>query len=88
VFGLYSKKKPAAQLYINSEVVISAVNSSSYVIHHSSGKLKDVKQSKSGNPYITGLTMIDWITIPARSRISLCYSGETPGEGFLSLKRL
>ena len=56
-----------------------------YVIHHSSGKLKDVK-----HPYgnITGLTMIDYVVLPARARLSFTYSGEIGGEGFFGLKRL
>ena len=53
-FGLYSKKKPACQLLVNGEVIISAVNSSSYVIHHSSGKLADIKGGKTSNTNVTG----------------------------------
>ncbi len=43
--GFYSKKKPTVQLIVNGQTIISAVNSSSYVIHHSSGKLRDVSNS-------------------------------------------
>lgn len=57
----------------------------SYVVHHSSGKLKDIKHSSG---VITGLTMIDFILIPARARLSIAYTGENEGEGFFSLKRL
>ena len=43
--GFYSKKKPTFQLIVNGQTIVSAVNTSSYVIHHSSGKLKDVSNS-------------------------------------------
>jgi hypothetical protein len=32
--------------------------------------------------------MIDFIVLPARARISVAYTGEHGGEGFISLKRL
>mgnify|MGYP003578512390 CR=1 FL=1 len=37
---------------------------------------------------IIGLTVIDFIVLPARARLSIAYSGEYEGEGFLGLKRL
>lgn len=35
-----------------------------------------------------GLTMIDFIVLPARARISVTYSGEMGAEGFIGLRRL
>lgn len=72
------------------------------MIHHSSGKMKDVNVSKHPSGNITGiiilealkyllfigLTLIDFIVLPARARISVTYTGEIGGEGFLGLKRL
>lgn len=43
--GFYSKKKPTIQIIVNGQTIISAVNSSAYVVHHSSGKLKDIANS-------------------------------------------
>jgi hypothetical protein len=40
--GFYSKKKPTVQILVNGKTVVSAVNTSSYVIHHSSGRLKEI----------------------------------------------
>jgi len=71
---------------VNGEAVLSAVNSSSYVIHHSSGKLKGMSKHSSGN--LAGLTLIDFIALPARARISISYSGELGAEGFLGLRKL
>ena len=50
--GFYADKKPTVQILINGEPVMSAVNSSSYVIHHTSGKLKSGGKHSNGN--ITG----------------------------------
>ena len=86
-FGFYSAKQPTVQVLVNGEPILSAVNTSSYVIHHSAGKLKQTgKQHSAGN--LTGLTMIDFIALPARARISLSYSGAPKCEGFLGLRKL
>ena len=37
---------------------------------------------------ILGLSMIDFIVLPARARLSIAYTGEIGGEGFIGLKRL
>ena len=66
--------------------MLSAVNSSSYVIHHSSGKLKGASRHSAGN--LAGLTLIDFIALPARARLSLSYSGDLGAEGFLGLRKL
>jgi hypothetical protein len=50
--GFYADKKPTIQVLVNGEPILSAVNSASYVIHHNSGKLKNVGKHSSGN--ITG----------------------------------
>ena len=47
-FGFYSGKKPTVQVLVNGETILSAVNSSSYVIHHSSGKFKGGAAVASG----------------------------------------
>ena len=71
---------------MNGEAILSAVNSSSYVIHHTSGKLKSTGKHSAGN--LTGLTLIDFITLPARARLSISYSGEACAEGFFGLRKL
>jgi hypothetical protein len=74
---------------VDGEPVVSAVNSSSYAVHHSSGKLKDIKQAGALNSIaLTGLTWFDYVVLPARARLSVSYTCDLPGEGFISLKRL
>ena len=71
--GFYSKKKPTVQIIVNGNTVLSAVNSNSYVIHHSSGKLKDIKARD--NP-VSGLTLVDFLLLPAKARLAISYNGE------------
>lgn len=84
-FGFFGRKKPTIQLQVNGEPVLSAVNTASYVIHHSMSKLKS--HGGDSNTNATGLTLVDFLALPPRSRITLSYSGE-PGEGFLNLRKL
>jgi len=104
-FGFYAgAKKPTVQVLVNGETILSAVNSSSYVIHHSSGKLKGGAASvasgtsqgfpgaglsgKHSTGNLTGLTLVDFIALPARARVSISYSGDQGAEGFLALRKL
>ena len=95
-FGFYSSKKPTVQVLVNGETILSAVNSSSYVIHHASGKFKGgaVASSagnnggKHANGNLTGLTLVDFIALPAKARVSISYSGEHGAKGFFALRKL
>lgn len=85
-FGIFAKRKPTVQVLVNGEPVLSAINSSSYVTHHSSGRLAAVGGHPAGN--VTGLTCLDFLALPAKARVAITYAGDERGEGFLSLKRL
>ena len=85
-FGFFTRKKPAVQLLVNGDPVLAAVNSASYVLHHSSGRLTSVGRHPAGN--VTGLTLIDFIALPPKAKIAVTSAGERGGEGFLSLKKL
>jgi len=67
---------------VNGQTVISAVNSNSYVVHHSSGRLKNISPAE-----VTGLTYYDFFTFQEDSRIAIAYNGDL-GHGFISLQRL
>ena len=85
-FGFFTRKKPSVQLLVNGEPVLSAVNSASYAVHHSSGRLAAVGPHPAGN--VTGLTLIDYLALPPKARISCSYQGEEGGEGFLGLRKM
>jgi len=53
-FGFYAETKPTIQLLVNGEPILSAVNSSSYVIHHTTGKLKTLSRSSGSGGNMTG----------------------------------
>lgn len=80
--GFYAKKKPSIQVIINGKTIVSAINSSSYVVHHSSGKLKDISNSE-----VAGLTYYDFFTLQENTRLAISYNGE-PGHGFFGIQRL
>ena len=84
--GFYADKKPMVQIMVNGEVVISAINSNSFVIHQSpGGRMKGTGKTSFGN--VTGLTMVDFIFLPDKAKLSISYTGEK-GVGFLGLKKL
>jgi len=84
-FGFFTRRKPAVQLLINGEPVLSAVNSATYAVHHSSGRLAAVGPHSAGN--ITGLTLIDFLALPPKARVAVAYQGDE-GEGFLGLRKM
>ena len=85
-FGFFARRKPAIRLLVDGEPVLAAVNSASYVTHHSSGRLTSATRHPAGN--VTGLTLIDFLALPAKAKVAVAYEGETGAEGFLSLKKL
>ena len=84
--GFYANKKPMVQIMVNGEVIISAINSNSFVIHQSpGGRMKGSGKTSFGN--VTGLTMVDFIVLPDKAKLNISYTGEE-GIGFLGLKKL
>ena len=71
--GFFCSKKPTVQVLVNGETILTAVNSSSFVIHHNSGKQANINRQVQGP--LTGLTLIDYIALPARARITISYAG-------------
>ncbi|KAJ3015872.1 UNVERIFIED_CONTAM: hypothetical protein HDU68_012528 [Siphonaria sp. JEL0065] len=82
--------KPSIQIVVNGESVMSALNSPAYVVHHSSGFVRNGEgEVRPGT--VTGLSLIDFLSLPAKSTIALHYHGgkkELVGHGFLGLRRL
>jgi len=48
--------------------------------------VQNTTKHPAGN--VTGVTAIEFIALPARSRISIIYLGESFGEGFICLRKL
>ena len=52
--GIYAEKKPTVQILLNGEPLISAVNSSSYLLHHNSNNFKSNMRNKNMSSNVTG----------------------------------
>mmetsp|Transcript_23603 Transcript_23603/g.23285 ORF Transcript_23603/g.23285 Transcript_23603/m.23285 type:complete len:127 (-) Transcript_23603:29-409(-) len=85
--GFYSKKTPVAIVYVNGEAVLTLNNSKqSTGTMGKENKVSNVGKHSQGN--ITGLTLMDFVALPARARISVTYQNEGVGEGFISLRKI
>jgi len=77
--GFYSNKQPSVKIFVNGEVII-----------HLKDKLEGSRKLKAkhsaGN--VTGLTLVEFVALPARARVAVSYEGEASGEGFFSLRKL
>ena len=86
-FCFFMKNKPSVALLVNGESVLTAINSSSYVIHHGSGMILD-GDGRVTEGSVAGLSLLDFLALPAKSSVSLCITGKKAGHGFISLRRL
>jgi hypothetical protein len=74
--GFFSGKAENLKVYVNGEAVLAIKD-----------KGRDSRfQHSAGN--VSGLTMSDFIALPAKARVSVSYDGEKPAEGFFSLRKL
>ena len=63
-------------MYLNGEVILSTKERSREPKHiHSAGN-------------VTGMTLVDFVALPARARLSVSFDGDKPAEGFLNLRKL
>lgn len=88
-FAFFTASKPSIQIYVNNESILSAINSSSYVVHHGSGFV--VTDGKVQPGQVAGLSLLDFLALPAKSTLSIHYHGnrkQSLGHAFLGLRRL
>ena len=55
-FGFFTRSKPSIQVCVNGESVMSAINASSYVVHHGSGFICNEGRLEAGT--VTGLSLM------------------------------
>ena len=75
LIGIFARKPPGIRVLVNGETVLGIGDSERQVTRHSAGN-------------VAGTTAVEFLALPARARISLVYSGDVGGEGFLSLRKL
>jgi hypothetical protein len=93
--GFFCRKKFQIQITVNGEPILTSLSSSSGGnagsstlsgnLSVNSSKFKDHKHSAG---QLTGLTIVEFVILPARARVSTVYQGEHGAEGFISLKRI
>jgi hypothetical protein len=75
-FAVFTWKQPRIELLVNGEPV--------FLDYQSTGKV----WGRHSDGCIVPASVHDFITLPAKARISLTYSGEAGAEGVLGLKKL
>eukprot|EP00658_Telonema_sp_P-2_P079529 TRINITY_DN7709_c0_g1_i2.p1 TRINITY_DN7709_c0_g1~~TRINITY_DN7709_c0_g1_i2.p1 ORF type:complete len:227 (+),score=55.56 TRINITY_DN7709_c0_g1_i2:104-784(+) len=80
-WGFFTKSRPSVQLLLNGQPCLA----SSANLHTHGTRASGVNHP-AGN--VTGHTVVDFLALPARAKLSVTFSGEGPTEGFLSLRKL
>lgn len=92
--GFFTKRRPSIQVLVNGEPVLSAVNNvrgpESYggAKVNAGGKVGKGQLGRHSAGNVTGLTLIDFLSLPAQAKVAVVYQGEEGGQGFLGLRKL
>lgn len=79
--------KPTVQVFVDGKAVMSAIHSPSYVVHHH-GQQQKAKSSTEITSATTGTSLLDFLNLSARSRVSLMFQGIPDATGFIGLRKL
>ena len=87
MLGFFAKKAPLVRVFVNGEVIFTVRKDQ----HETKGNFFDKLSTKgshsAGN--VTGLSLSEFIALPARARLTLTYEGEgSCGEGFVGLRKM
>ena len=85
-FGFYSKRAPLVNILVNNEVAMTIGGGANQPGASNAAAITTVGRHSAGN--ICGLTINEFVALPARARISLSFECEHLGEGFLQLRKL
>ena len=83
-FGFYSKRAPKVSILVNNEVAMTVAGGAGQ--GNNLGTIATVGRHSAGN--ITGLTINEFVALPARARVSLSFECDQLGEGFFQLRKL
>ena len=99
--GFFTKRRPSIQVLVNGEPVLSAVNNvrgpegyggataaAPRVAGTAGGKVAKGQLGRHSAGNVTGLTLIDFLSLPAHAKVAVVYQGEEGGQGFLGLRKL
>ena len=83
-FGFYTKKQPIVNILVNNEVAMTVGKGAAQNTNTSA--ITTIGRHSAGN--ICGLTLNEYVALPARARVSLSFECEHIGEGFFQLRKL
>ena len=69
--GFFSRKRPSARVHVNGEPAITIGSSPAHVTYHAGSRL--LSSGRYTNSNLTGLTHVDFLVLPSKSRVSLSY---------------
>lgn len=75
-YGVFARKKPNIEVLVNGQAIFIEFNCAG----------KNWGRHNDGN--VVAASVIDFVTLPARAKISMTYSGEPGAEGFIALRKL
>ena len=75
-YAVFARKKPNVEVLVNGQPI--------FIEFHCAGK--NWGRHADGN--IVAASVVDFVTLPPRARISMTYSGEPGAEGFIGLRKL
>ena len=84
--SFYSRRRPVVKIHVNSEPIYTITSGSQAITCHAGGRL--LSSGRFNSSGITGMTFIDFIALPAKSRISITYQGDEEAEAFIGLRKL
>eukprot|EP00736_Rhodelphis_marinus_P000777 Rmarinus@m.18208 len=86
--SLFMDRQSSIKVLVNGSPALLALNSTSYVLHHSAGKVTQNPHHPEGN--VSGYSVIDFLALPQNARISVILDSPYDGsrEGFLGFRKL
>lgn len=76
------------RVFLNGEVIFTVKNSSQGKPSFGGNFDQISAKGKHSAGNVTGLSMSEFVAMPARAQITLVYEGESTGEGFFTIQKL
>ena len=87
--GFFTERNPAVHLLVNGEPVLAASAGGRASLSSkaaSGGGVVRRGRHSAGN--VTGWTVVDFLALPARAKVTVTYEGQADAQGFISLRKL
>lgn len=88
-FGFFSRNPPRVSVQVNGDAVLTVCGApNNWPIQQHVPKTGVVSSGRYTGSYITGLTHIDFLVMPAKAKVSFRYQGDVDTEGFVCLRKV